>query len=307
MGNSAKPQTSSKPQRHSDSKGKGRGKVNTQVQQVQALENVRQDEDLLSNVVNNEEEQPIVNNEEKDPNKPQVEEEEEETKDDDYVVVDPVKLEDEVKSIDEENLVLMNFADLAKGDSCSLCLMDFESHEVIVRLRECEGHYFHNNCGLAMTISEYIQQFNRCPYCKHIYGIVTGIQPNGTFRVSQSSMILEGEDDSTGTYTLEFNFPNGIQSAEHPHPNVEYQGTSRTGYLPINEKGTKVLELMQVAWERRLMFTIGQSITTGVDNCVIWNGIHVKTSTSGGFSSFGYPDATYLDRVLDELANKGVK
>jgi len=54
------------------------------------------------------------------------------------------------------------------------------------------------------------------------------------------------------------------------------------------------------------MFRIGQSITTGADNCVVWNGVHHKTSTSGGAQSFGYPDATYLERVKDELAQKGV-
>ena len=40
---------------------------------------------------------------------------------------------------------------------------------------------------------------------------------------------------------------------------------------------------------------------------VCWNGIHHKTSPSGGTSSFGYPDPTYLKRVKDELALKGLK
>jgi hypothetical protein len=42
------------------------------------------------------------------------------------------------------------------------------------------------------------------------------------------------------------------------------------------------------------------------DNCVIWNGIHCKTSSHGGIERHGYPDATYLDRVIAELASKGV-
>lgn len=39
---------------------------------------------------------------------------------------------------------------------------------------------------------------------------------------------------------------------------------------------------------------------------VVWQGIHHKTSTSGGTSMFGYPDPTYFQRVRDELAGRGV-
>ncbi|CAN0380565.1 unnamed protein product [Phaeothamnion confervicola] len=58
--------------------------------------------------------------------------------------------------------------------------------------------------------------------------------------------------------------------------------------------------------ERRLTFTVGTSITTGRSNCVVWNGVHHKTSIGGGSASFGYPDPTYLDRVKEELAAKGI-
>jgi len=71
-------------------------------------------------------------------------------------------------------------------------------------------------------------------------------------------------------------------------------------------------------------------VTTGVDNCVIWNGVHHKTCLEGklprrladprlinkleyvliheigGAASFGYPDETYLERVTEELADLGV-
>ena len=38
----------------------------------------------------------------------------------------------------------------------------------------------------------------------------------------------------------------------------------------------------------------------------VWNGIHHKTNTGGGSSNFGYPDPTYLERVKEELASKGL-
>ena len=47
------------------------------------------------------------------------------------------------------------------------------------------------------------------------------------------------------------------------------------------------------------------SFTKGLDGCIIYNGIHMKTSTVPG-DSYGYPDKTYLDRVMQELQIKGV-
>lgn len=37
----------------------------------------------------------------------------------------------------------------------------------------------------------------------------------------------------------------------------------------------------------------------GVSNCVVWNGVHHKTSPTGGFASFGYPDPGYFGRYVD--------
>lgn len=68
----------------------------------------------------------------------------------------------------------------------------------------------------------------------------------------------------------------------------------------------QVLELLRVAWKRRLIFTIGTSSTTGESNTVVWNEIHHKTEMSSNTSGHGYPDPNYLDNVLAELAAQGV-
>jgi len=47
-------------------------------------------------------------------------------------------------------------------------------------------------------------------------------------------------------------------------------------------------------------------VVRGRDNCIVWNGIHHKTHTHGGSSHYGYPDATYFNRVKNELADKGI-
>ena len=68
----------------------------------------------------------------------------------------------------------------------------------------------------------------------------------------------------------------------------------------------KVLQLLIVAWKRRLTFTIGTSATTGEDDTVIWNEIHHKTELGTNYSGHGYPDPKYLDNVLLELAVHGI-
>ena len=68
----------------------------------------------------------------------------------------------------------------------------------------------------------------------------------------------------------------------------------------------QVLKLLKVAWERRLTFTIGTSVTTGATDTVVWNEIHHKTECSSNHSGHGYPDPNYLDNVLMELSLQGV-
>lgn len=69
---------------------------------------------------------------------------------------------------------------------------------------------------------------------------------------------------------------------------------------------SQVLELLKVAWMRRLIFTVGTSSTTGEPDTVVWNEIHHKTEMMSNVSGHGYPDPNYLDNVLAELAAQGV-
>ncbi|XP_013764299.1 putative E3 ubiquitin-protein ligase DTX2 [Pundamilia nyererei] len=98
------------------------------------------------------------------------------------------------------------------------------------------------------------------------------------------------------------------QGPEHPNPGQPYtcRGFPRFCFLPDNDKGRKVLELLKVAWMRRLIFTVGTSSTTGEPDTVVWNGIHHKTEMMSNLSGHGYPDPNYLDNVLSELASQGV-
>lgn len=68
----------------------------------------------------------------------------------------------------------------------------------------------------------------------------------------------------------------------------------------------QVLELLKVAWKRRLIFTVGTSSTTGETDTVVWNEIHHKTEIDRNVTGHGYPDPNYLQNVLAELAAQGV-
>ena len=85
-----------------------------------------------------------------------------------------------------------------------------------------------------------------------------------------------------GAIVIYYSFPSGIQGSEHPNPGRRYEGTARTAYLPDNREGREVLQLLRKAFEARLVFTVGTSVTTGRSNQVTWNDIHHKTNIYGG-------------------------
>eukprot|EP01120_Amphizonella_sp_Union-15-10_P015374 TRINITY_DN7902_c0_g1_i1.p1 TRINITY_DN7902_c0_g1~~TRINITY_DN7902_c0_g1_i1.p1 ORF type:complete len:455 (+),score=81.41 TRINITY_DN7902_c0_g1_i1:86-1450(+) len=190
------------------------------------------------------------------------------------------------------------------NENCTICL-ELLSSDKTVQLSECADHYFHENC----IIHCFKDKFLICPNCTKIYGTRVGTQPPGTMTVKRhppGAMPLTGYE-SIGTIQIQYHFPSGKQGPHHPTPGADYYGTSRTAYLPDNKEGNEVLKLLSIAWERKLVFRVGTSVTTGKPNCVIWNGVHHKTATSGSVSAFGYPDPTYFERVKAELADLGVK
>ncbi|KAM9118050.1 putative E3 ubiquitin-protein ligase DTX2 isoform 3-T3 [Pangshura tecta] len=178
--------------------------------------------------------------------------------------------------------------------------------EAVGQLTKCQ-HAFHLLCVLAMYTNGNKDGSLQCPSCKTIYGEKTGTQPKGKMEVSTFPQSLPGHQDC-GTIQIVYSISRGIQGPEHPNPGMPYtaRGFPRYCYLPDNEKGRKVLDLLRVAWKRRLIFTVGTSSTTGESNTVVWNEIHHKTEMDTNLSGHGYPDPNYLDNVLAELAAQGV-
>ncbi|XP_027700943.1 E3 ubiquitin-protein ligase DTX3L-like [Vombatus ursinus] len=182
-------------------------------------------------------------------------------------------------------------------EECVIC-MDIIHHKVV--LPKCK----HEFCGPC--IKEAMEHKPVCPVCQTSYGIVKGNQPEGKMTYSCLSYALPGYS-SCGTIEIQYDMSGGIQTGNHPNPGKQYEGTRRLAYLPNNEEGQQVLSLLQRAFEQKLIFTIGQSRTTGRIDVITWNDIHHKTHQDGGPENFGYPDPNYLERVKLELKAKGIE
>jgi hypothetical protein len=205
-------------------------------------------------------------------------------------------------------------------DKCPICLCEFYDSIIpddkskfvlkdiseylkqeidVVKLYKCEDHFYHIEC-LNNLIKDKQGGGFKCAMCQKIYGILEGSMPPGTMKVYISkSQKCAGFKENT--IVISYYIPSGKL------PNGQYfSGTSRTAYLPNNKEGREILALLKIAFDRKLTFVVGTSVTTGQKNTVVWNGIHHKTSLYGGTQSYGYPDSTYFNRVREELAAKGV-
>ncbi|CAM5169055.1 unnamed protein product [Eretmochelys imbricata] len=183
-------------------------------------------------------------------------------------------------------------------NQCPICLGEIQN---VKTLEKCK-HSFCEDC-----ITRALQVKRACPMCGRFYGQLVGNQPeNGRMLVSKDSSLLLPGYEKYGTVIIQYVFPPGIQGVEHPNPGVRYPGTTRVAYLPDCPEGNKVLALFRKAFDQRLTFTIGTSMTTGRANVITWNDIHHKTNCTGGPQLFGYPDPTYLARVQEELRAKGL-
>uniref|UniRef100_A0A8C6NIU4 E3 ubiquitin-protein ligase n=1 Tax=Nothobranchius furzeri TaxID=105023 RepID=A0A8C6NIU4_NOTFU len=178
--------------------------------------------------------------------------------------------------------------------------------ESVGRLAQC-GHQYHLQCLVAMYNNGNKDGSLQCPTCKTIYGVKTGNQPPGKMEYHIIPHSLPGHPDCK-TIRIIYNIPPGIQGPEHPNPGKPFtaRGFPRHCYLPDSEKGRKVLRLLLVAWDRRLIFSVGTSSTTGESDTVIWNEVHHKTEFGSNLTGHGFPDPGHLDNVLEELRAQGI-
>lgn len=183
-----------------------------------------------------------------------------------------------------------------KNDECAICLDTVKN----ARSLKCK-HVFCTSC-----VEIALHYDNRCPVCKDLQWVVQGNQPIGEMQVQKLRQSLPGYK-GFGTILITYYFPPGTQGPEHPNPGQRYFGTDRSAYLPDNQEGREVLALLKRAFDSRLVFTVGRSVSSGLSNQITWNDIHHKTNIYGGPEGYGYPDPDYLRRVKEDLAAKGIR
>ena len=142
----------------------------------------------------------------------------------------------------------------------------------------------------------------QCSTCKVTYGIKIGDQVPCRMFWKKQSFTCDGEQAGQPTWEIEYSSPGGVL----PTTQVNYHGDLRRAYVPDSEEGREVLALLVKCFKRRLTLSIGFSVTRNAGNCIIWNGVHHKSRTSGGAAQYGYPDGGYFTRVKQELMLKGI-
>ena len=218
------------------------------------------------------------------------------------------------------------------GTDCSVCLeplTDEPLHENFgqtpVVLGRCHNHAFHVACVVPCfkppppvgipPLDVYADQWTlpalsghvECALCKQVYGVRTGDAPAAHARLDFSDDTLP-ETESDGYFRLHVHVPSGKQLSNHPSPGHHFAGKDVIAYFPHTADGAGARVVLRVleAYRRRLLFTIGQSATTGKNNTVKFASIHFKTRREGGAANHGFPDPGYLERVSKELEDVGV-
>ncbi|XP_069086678.1 E3 ubiquitin-protein ligase DTX3L-like [Pleurodeles waltl] len=182
-------------------------------------------------------------------------------------------------------------------EKCCICMDNFKE-----KLTTKCNHSFCKMCW-----EQAIAVKPECPICKSTYGKIEGNQPEGIMAHRYLKDLHLPGFEYCGTIEIQYHFQSGYQTHMHPYPGQPYAGTTRRAYLPDNVEGREILRMLCQAFKQKLIFTIGESRTTGLKNMVTWNDIHHKTNTTGGPTAYGYPDPDYLKRVKEELRAKGIE
>lgn len=191
----------------------------------------------------------------------------------------------------------MNGVENSKLENCPICSDEYEVSTSDWKVLTCD-HRICYQCYKQMeftraTMSGVAHTFIKCPFCMQTSGVEIGTCPDGTMTTTIIQTPCQGYEDYQSI------------SIHYVINNANYK-LNRIAYLPNNAEGKELLELLRIAWDRRICFTIGTSVTNGQENVLVWN-IHHKTAQNGGIQSHGFPDETFIERCKSELEAFGIK
>ncbi|GMT36477.1 hypothetical protein PFISCL1PPCAC_27774, partial [Pristionchus fissidentatus] len=107
--------------------------------------------------------------------------------------------------------------------------------------------------------------------------------PHGTMTHSlHSGHTNRGTRGRQGVICIEYSFRSGTQGQQFPRPGLPYSGTPAPPTCPSTRSEGTPTGRGEKAFECKLTFTVGDSITFGARDTVVWNNVHHKTSMHGG-------------------------
>lgn len=154
-------------------------------------------------------------------------------------------------------------------EDCLICYSEYESlqtspsswQELECSHKLCLACYS-NILTTRTTMSGIQHTFVKCPFCQGTTGIEVGTCPDLDMNVT---IIPNSCESYEGTNTISINYSSSVQRF------------NRTAYLPNNTEGQEVVNLLRIACDRRLCFTIGTSVTTGQENVSLFFQFYFKS------------------------------
>ncbi|GBP97273.1 Protein deltex [Eumeta japonica] len=181
------------------------------------------------------------------------------------------------------------------GAVCPLCVRALDARPAaeggVVALVDCQ-HMMHLHCLNEQLDRQRVRQeplYVECGVCGRIYGTRRmvrggeggednaggGEQPAGSMAWCVQPRALPGYPPHTASIVVTYNFASGVQcaAARHPAPGCPYYavGFPRRSVLPDTGLGRTVFGALRRAWERRRLFTVAASQTTGREHVVAWS------------------------------------
>lgn len=177
---------------------------------------------------------------------------------------------------------------------CPVCFsssyeeMDFNDWDKM----KCCDLPIHKECKVILE-----KNVKKCPSCE---GYITDPDKNfpyGTMTVSRIPGTINYKGSNIGIIYCNFSLLGGYNK------NGSFLGETRGCYLPDCDDGILVVKKFINAFKKGLLFSIGDSVTRGTKNVIVYWAAHQKTAISG---TYGYPDDDYIIRVQNELGCKSI-
>ena len=67
-----------------------------------------------------------------------------------------------------------------------------------------------------------------------------------------------------------------------PNPGRKYASATKSAFFPMSTEGIRVIDMLQQAFNARLLFTVKPSSDRSADDELVWNGVCHKTNVFGG-------------------------